>query len=320
MPERRPKISVCVVAYNHGRYIDDCLASVVGQQVDADLEILVGDDCSTDETHRIIAAYAEKYPSLVQPVFHPKNIGGTRNYQVLIGQAQGDYIAHLDGDDYWLPGKLAAQIAFLEKTRDCVAVYANAIVISDSGELLGRFNGTIPQQFHLNFLVRKGNFLNGSSLVYRARCRDPILQLQGDALDYHFHILFAAQGALGYVNRPLAAYRRRSATSTMSTNYGFVLELYWKAILCAQSKGAGRDAVLECVKGLVQNAVRLAAARGRLREAWRWGGRIVEECPLVSRGMLLGFVLMLPFSVGARVLRRLARRIFTRGPEILYDR
>ena len=60
MPENRSKISVCVVAYNHGRYIGECLASVVGQQVDADLEILVGDDCSTDETRRIIGGYAEK--------------------------------------------------------------------------------------------------------------------------------------------------------------------------------------------------------------------------------------------------------------------
>jgi len=314
------KVSVCVVAYNHGRYIGECLASVVGQQVDADLEILVGDDCSTDETRRIIGGYAEKYPGLVRPVFHPRNIGGTRNYQVLIGKAEGDYIAHLDGDDYWLPGKLAAQIAFLEENKNCVAVYANAIVISDSGESVGRFNGVLPQQFDLNFLVRKGNFLNGSSLVYRARCRDPILQLQGDALDFHFHILLASQGALGYVNRELAAYRRRSATSTMSTNYGFVLELYWKAILCAQSLGAERRALRQCVKGLVQNVVRLTVARGALREAWRWGKRIVKECPLVSWSMLIRFVLMLPFTVGSRVLRRLARRIFKGGAEILYDR
>jgi glycosyltransferase involved in cell wall biosynthesis len=320
VPENRLKVSVCVVAYNHGRYIGDCLASVVGQKVDADLEILVGDDCSTDQTRQIIGGYAEKYPGLVQPVFHPRNIGGTRNYQVLIGKAGGDYIAHLDGDDYWLPEKLAEQIAFLEANRNCVAVYTNAIVISDSGESVGRFNGVLPQLFDLNYLVRKGNFLNGSSLVYRARCRNLILQLQGDALDFHFHILLAGQGALGYVNRVLAAYRRRSATSTMSTNYGFVLELYWKAILCARSMGAERGALLECVKGLVQNVVRLTAARGKLREAWHWGNRIVKECPLVSRRMLVQFVLMLPFTVGRRVLRRLARRVFQGGPEILYDR
>ena len=99
-----------------------------------------------------------------------------------------------------------------------------------------------------------------------------------------------------------------------------MLELYWKAILCAGAKGADRGALLQCVQGHVQNVVRLAAARGSPREAWRWGNRIVRECPLVSRTRLVQFVLMLPFSVGGRVLRRLARRIFRGGAEILYDR
>jgi glycosyltransferase involved in cell wall biosynthesis len=320
MRDKRLKISVCIVTYNQGQYINDCLASVVGQQMDADLEILVGDDFSTDQTRQIISEYAERYPGVIYPVFHEKNIGGTQNYLFLIGKASGSYVAHLDGDDYWLPGKLAEQITFLEKNQNCAAVYTNAIVISNSGELVARFNGVLPQQFDLNYLVRRGNFLNGSSVMYRAHCKDPILQLRGDALDYHFHVLLAGQGALGYINRALAAYRRRSTTSTMSTNYGFVLELYWKAILCAWSMGAENEALRQCVMGLYQNIVRLAARRGKLQEAWHWGDRIIKECPLVSRRLLIQAVVILPFSVGRRIVRRLARRIFKSGAEILYDR
>lgn len=320
MRDKRLKISVCIVTYNHGQYINDCLASAVGQQVDADLEILVGDDYSTDQTRQIISGYAERYPGMVVPVFHERNIGGTRNYQFLISKASGNYIAHLDGDDYWLPGKLAEQIGFLEKNHDCAAVYTNAIVINNSGELMARFNGVLPQQFDLNYLVRRGNFLNGSSIMYRARCKDPILQLQGDALDYHFHVLLAGQGALGYINRVLAAYRRRSTTSTMSTNYGFVLELYWKAILCAWSMGAEGDALRQCVLGFYQNIFRLAAKRGKLQEAWHWGDKIIKECPLVSRRLLVQSLVIFPFSVGRRIVRRLARRIFKDGVEIVYDR
>ncbi len=320
MREKRLKISVCIVTYNQGQYIDDCLASAVGQQVDADLEILVGDDCSTDQSRQIISEYAERYPGLIVPVFHQKNIGGTRNYQFLIGKASGNYIAHLDGDDYWLPGKLAEQISFLEKNQDCVAVYTNAIVISNSGELVARFNGVLPQQFDMDYLLRRGNFLNGSSTVYRARCKNPILQLQGDALDYHFHVLLAGQGALGYINRVLAAYRRRSTTSTMLTNYGVVLELYWKAILSAWSMGAESDALRQCVLGFYQNLFRLAVKRGKLQEAWHWGDKIIRECPLMSRRLLVQSVVVLPFSVGRRIVRRLARRIFKGGAEIMYDR
>src|SRR5689334_18333358 len=132
MRENRPKVSVCVVAFNHGRYIANCLASVVGQQINAELEVLVGDDCSADETRQIIGRYAEEHPGLIHPVFHQSNIGGTQNYQSLIRRASGSYIAHLDGDDYWLPGKLAEQVSFLEKNQNCVAVYTNAIVVSNS--------------------------------------------------------------------------------------------------------------------------------------------------------------------------------------------
>ena len=79
MYKKRLKVSVCIVTYNHGRYIDDCLASVVSQQIDADLEVLVGDDFSTDQTRAIISAYAKKYPDMIYPVFHEKNIGGSHN-------------------------------------------------------------------------------------------------------------------------------------------------------------------------------------------------------------------------------------------------
>lgn len=320
MREKRLKVSVCIVTFNHGQYIDDCLASAVGQQMDADLEILVGDDCSTDQTRKTVSEYAERYPGLIYPVFHQRNIGGTRNYQCLIGKASGSYIAHLDGDDYWLPGKLAEQISFLEKNQNCTAVYTNAIVISNFGELVARFNGVIPQQFDLNYLMGKGNFLNGSSIMYRANCKNPILQLQGDALDYQFHILLAGQGTLGYINRVLTAYRRRSTTSALSTNYGYVLELYWKAIMCAWSMGAESNALRQCVQGLYQNIVRLAASRGRIKEAWNWGNKIIQECPLITARLLVQFVMILPFSVGRRVSRRLARRVFKGGAEVLYDR
>jgi glycosyltransferase involved in cell wall biosynthesis len=320
MPEKRAKISVCIVAYNHGRYIDDCLASVVGQRVDADLEILVGDDCSTDHTREVIGEYAKTYPDLIQPVFHQKNIGGSDNYRQLISKASGDYIAHLDGDDYWLPGKLAEQIRFLERNPACVAVYTNAVVISDAGDSVGRFNGVLPQQFDLNFLVRQGNFLNGSSLLYRARCRNPILQLQGDTLDYHYHILLAGQGRLGYVNRVLVAYRRCSTTSTLSTKYELVLELYWRAIACAWSLGAESGALQQCVMVWYQNVFRWAVARGKVLEAWRWGERITKECPPITGSSLVRFVILIPFSVSGRMFRRLARRVFKGGPDILYDR
>ena len=164
MQKKRLKISVCIVTFNHAEYIQDCLASVLGQQVNADIEILVGDDCSTDNTREIISCFAHLYPTIITPIFHQTNIGGSHNYQYLIHQADGDYIAHLDGDDFWLPGKLAAQMAFLDRKSNCVAVYANAAVVNDAGELIAKFNGRVSEEITIDDLLRRGNFLNASSV------------------------------------------------------------------------------------------------------------------------------------------------------------
>jgi glycosyltransferase involved in cell wall biosynthesis len=320
MREKRLKISVCIVTYNHGLYIDDCLASVVGQQVDADLEILVGDDCSTDSTRQIISAYMARYPALISAVFHPENIGGTPNYQTLINRASGEYIARLDGDDFWLPGKLSKQLEFLEKNPDCAAAYSNAMVINNSGMLEARFNGAIPETFDLDYLMSGGNFLNASSMIFRARCKYPILQLRGAALDYQFSILLAKQGLLGYVNCILVAYRINSTASIIVNNHDSVLDAYWRAILCAVEMGAGKRALQKCICKFNENLFRSAILRGQSRKAWSLYTQMTKDCSLVTTRLLIRSALTLPFYVGKALIRKLARRIRKGGCDILVDR
>lgn len=315
-----PKISVCIVTFNHDEYINDCLASVIGQQVEADIEILVGDDYSTDQTREIINEYAERYPTLINPIFHEKNIGGSENHRFLINRASGDYIAHLDGDDFWLPGKLAAQLQFLKKNPNCVAAYTNAIVISNSGELIARFNGVLPKQFDLDYLVSKGNFLNASSLMYRASCKESILQLQGNVLDYQYSISLATQGFLGYVNRTLVIYRKNSTTSIISTNLELVHELYWKAIMYAWAMGAEKRALRQCISLFYRNILGTSLAYGQSQRAWFWSKKILKECSLISSRFLIQAATILPFDITKYILRKLRRYIFKRGVEILYDR
>ncbi len=229
--QKRPKISVCIVAYNHERYIADCLSSVLGQRVDAELEILVGDDCSTDGTRQIISEYAQRYPQLIRPTFHPKNFGGCHNYQSLIEQSSGDYVAHLDGDDYWLPGKLQSQITMLSGRPECVAIFSNAIVMRENGEIFGMFNNAIPTSFDLDFLLAEGNFLNHSSMLYRQRLKSEILSIHGPYVDYKVNLRFAQQGLLCHTNQVHVVYRIGSATSAISNQPEYVRKLYLEALL-----------------------------------------------------------------------------------------
>lgn len=114
-----PKVSVCVVTYNHEKYIRECLESIVTQKCDFEFEVIVGEDCSTDNTRVIVQEYADKYPDIVKPLFHEKNVGASDNYISVHNLARGEYICHVDGDDYDLPGKLQAQADFMDKTPDC---------------------------------------------------------------------------------------------------------------------------------------------------------------------------------------------------------
>ena len=117
-----PKVSVAMITYNHERYIAQAVTSVLNQQTSFPFEIVVGDDCSTDGTRDILRELAAKNPDRVRLLFHEKNLGqcGKLNLVATIGQCTGDYVALLEGDDFWnATDKLQKQAAFLDANSDC---------------------------------------------------------------------------------------------------------------------------------------------------------------------------------------------------------
>jgi glycosyltransferase involved in cell wall biosynthesis len=134
-PSDAPKVSVCVVTYNQEKYIRQCLQSIVDQETDFDFEVVVGDDCSTDGTRAIVSEFTERYAGIVKPLFHEKNMGAGANYQHTHDHAVGEYIAHVDGDDYCLPGKLQCQARILDADSGCNIVWHRMRVLADDGKL-----------------------------------------------------------------------------------------------------------------------------------------------------------------------------------------
>ena len=101
------KVNVCVVTYNQQDFIRQCLDSILSQQTDFVFNLLVADDCSTDRTPAILAEYQSRYPQQVILLQRSKNLGAYQNFKDVHQQASAPYVCHCDGDDYWLPGKLA---------------------------------------------------------------------------------------------------------------------------------------------------------------------------------------------------------------------
>ncbi len=106
---------MCVITYNHGEWLRECLQSIVDQVTDFDYEVIVGDDCSTDGTQAILRVFAERYPNIIRPIYQQKNSGGSQNYLDVHAAARGKYVAHIDGDDLMYPGKIAKQVAEFDR-------------------------------------------------------------------------------------------------------------------------------------------------------------------------------------------------------------
>ena len=236
--QRKPLVSVCIVAYNQEDYIRDAVISVLAQSDPAfDVEVLIGDDASTDATGSIVRELASRHPGHVIAVCHRPNIGAAANYLELMRRARGDYIAHLDGDDYWLPGKLAAQLAFLGAHPECMAVYTAAVVVNANGVLVGSFSNAQPDSIDADYLLAGGNFLNHSSLFYRAAGLRELLKISPPFIDYLLHLKLAAQGRLGVLRAAYVVYRRMTGTSMLKNQFTHVDQMYLQTII---SQAGGR--------------------------------------------------------------------------------
>ena len=113
------KISVIVTSFNHEKYITQCLESILSQTGDFDMEIIIGDDCSTDNTRTIAQYFEEKYPQIITVLPPGPNLGITKNLKRCLEACSGDYVAICEGDDYWTDtNKLQKQKKFLDSHPD----------------------------------------------------------------------------------------------------------------------------------------------------------------------------------------------------------
>lgn len=225
-----PIVTVCIATYNQNAWIEQCLRSVIDQDVDAELNILVGDDASTDGTSDIVAKLALEHCNAVQHLCRNKNMGPLDNMRDLLTHARGDFVARVDGDDYWLPGKLQQQLRYLQTHADCAAVFTNAITVDANGDTIGLFNDVRDARFNLASMVRRGNFLNNSSILLRHADLVDSLRVTVPQIDYRGHLWLARRGWLGHIGEPLVAYRVNVRGSMIATMNDRVRELYWEAI------------------------------------------------------------------------------------------
>lgn len=172
MSDSKIKVSIVMLAYNHEKFIEQAIESILEQDVDFKYELLIGEDCSTDRTREIVEKYQRNYPDMIKVVRHNKNIGMQKNVNILLRKCEGAYIAYLEGDDYWIcPKKLKFQADFLDAHPEYIGVTHNVKSVGERGEKLPyRLEGFHHEKEHI---YTKKNALNFeiighmSGLMYR---------------------------------------------------------------------------------------------------------------------------------------------------------
>jgi len=108
-------ISVVIPSYNRADTVGQTIDSILAQKVDADVEIVIGDDCSTDNAREVLLRYKEQYPDVIRLLFHEQNMGLGANWATCVKACKGKYICNCDNDDYWHnPQKLQIQLEYME--------------------------------------------------------------------------------------------------------------------------------------------------------------------------------------------------------------
>jgi glycosyltransferase involved in cell wall biosynthesis len=302
-------VSVCITTFNHEKYIQDCLVSVLTQIVNADIEIIVGDDCSSDSTADKISQIQQRFPGKIQNLRHEKNLGPFQNLKHLVNKAGGQFIAHLDGDDIWIAGKLQAQLHALQANKECAACYTNAWVVSDALAPMGLFNNAQPTCFDIDYLLIKGNFLNHSSLLYRSEFKSCILNLPDKFIDYQIHLELAMQGPATYVNSAYVIYRHASTQSMVQRSSDLVRELYLRAVLDTLIKNNTQHQIqMRALANFWARIVKDTPLNFKFQWAYGWYKRLKEKISydffsIIWSGFAHGIIMILKAVLHKIILR-----------------
>lgn len=187
--EINPLVSVVICTYNRENYIQQTINSVLSQERDFKIEIIIGDDASTDGTRSVLLEYQKKHPEVITLLFQDENQGIAKNWASLMKLVSGKYVALCDDDDYWHNNqKLQMQVDILEKNEDIGLVYTNYRSINVKTNVIKEYKIKNKSQKKLLNALFDGEYLMmTSSVVFRNLLIQRYVNLD-DYIKYNFPI------------------------------------------------------------------------------------------------------------------------------------
>jgi glycosyltransferase involved in cell wall biosynthesis len=209
---KKIKVSVCVMTYNQELYIEQCLTSVAEQKTDFPIEIVIGDDCSTDSTREKIIKFQQHYNGNIVLVFQSENSGGKKNYPSIHRAAQGEYVCHLDGDDWMEPGKLQKQVDFLDRNPSIfLTAHQMHLWTNEKRTSITRRN---PPEIDIDYLIINHPLFLHSSIMYKRAEIGGVFATNQFFIDFYLYVYSALRSNIGFINQPLGNYRQNIGISS----------------------------------------------------------------------------------------------------------
>ena len=309
-----PRVSVIIPTFNCAAFLTRAVESVFTQTY-TDYEVIIADDGSTDETRELVTQWDGKVRYLYQM---NQGLASARN--LAVSKASGAFLAYLDADDMYYPNRLKAQVAFLDAHSECGLVHSDVTILDESDRVISSsFNRetgrSVPKGNCLTYLLEHCH-IQVPSVLERRACYDRIGGFERrahPAEDYLHWIQLALHGyAIGYIDKPLAMYRRRanslSASSLrMAEGIFGVLFVLLEGNVSRELLGAEGQRVIRSRKDKIERSLPYLYRReGRISLARRKAVALILKSP-TELGLYVDLIKSYLYPL-ARELRKLRKR------------
>ncbi len=220
----QPLVSVYMLAYKHERFIAEAIEGVLAQRCDFPFELIIGEDCSPDATRAIAAEYQSRNARIIRLITSAGNVGAFENSRRCRGACRGKYVAICEGDDFWSdPEKLQMQVELMESQPQLSLCHTDFNRLTRLGMKrdVHRNSDTTPAQGHAyESLLREWTVMTVTSMYRRdvmtSFMESPFYTSKWPFGDLNLLLYASLQGAVGYIDRTTATFRKVRGSSTNS--------------------------------------------------------------------------------------------------------
>ncbi len=216
-------VSVIIPVYNAGKFLDRTLKSIF-EQTYKNIEIVLVDDCSKDNSREIIEKYQQTHPEIVYHL-QPTNQGAAVARNTALELAKGRYVAFLDSDDMWYPEKIERQLNLM-KEKDAGFCFTAIEMINNEDQVVKK-KRKVKEKVNYRFLLHNTMIATSSVVIDRSKLGDFRMPLRRGGQDYATWLMLLRDGTVAYgINQALVQYRVGNAS--LSSNKFKSIKQVWQ--------------------------------------------------------------------------------------------